>query len=101
MTQQPVHAFDGICVCFSSERFGRGDEIVGTPMVRCIKSRGNMANFICEFLEVFCFSSSNLETNEPLCGAVYRGPKPDVFLIYAQLIKLQNLDVLVFFRNFL
>ena len=99
MTQQPIHALDGVRVCFSSEMFCGGDEIVGMPMVRCIKSCVNMANFIREFLEVFCFSSANLKPNDPLCGAVYRGPEPDVFLIYAQLIKLQNIDFFDFFRN--
>ena len=39
-----------------------------------------MANFIREFLEVFCFSSANLKPNKPLCGAVYRDPELDVFL---------------------
>ena len=101
MTQQPIHALDGVRVCFSSEMFCGGDEIVYMPMVRRIKSCVNMANFIREFLEVFCFSSSNLETNKPLCVAVYCGPEPDVFLIYAQLIKLQNIDFFVFFRDFL
>ena len=33
VAQQPVHALDGVCVCFSSEMFGLGDEIVGMPMV--------------------------------------------------------------------
>ncbi len=80
MTQQPIHALDGVRVCFPREVFGRPDEIVGMPMIRRIKPCVNMANFIREFLEVFCFSSSNLKSNKPLCGAVYRGPEPDVFL---------------------
>ena len=33
VTQKPIHALDGICVCFSNEMFGRVDEIVGMPMV--------------------------------------------------------------------
>ena len=53
VTQKPIHALNGVRVCFSSEMFGRGDEIVGTPMVRRIKFCVNMANFICEFLEAF------------------------------------------------
>ena len=80
MTQQPIHALDGVRVCFSSEMFCEGNEIVCMPMVRRIKSCVNMANFIREFLEVFCFSSSNLKTNEPLCVAVYCVPEPDIFL---------------------
>ena len=47
VTQKSVHELNGVRVCFSSEMFGRGDEIVGTPMVRCIKFYINMANFIC------------------------------------------------------
>ena len=101
MTQKSVHALDGICVCFSSEMFCWGDEIIGMPMVRCVKFSVNMANFTRELLEVFCFSSADLKSNKPICSAVYRGPEPDVFLNYAQLIKLQNLDFFVFFRNFL
>ena len=84
MTQQPVNVLDGVCVCFSSEMFCGGDEIVGMPMVWRIKPCVNMANFIREFLEVFCFSSANLKTNEPLCGAVYCGPEPDVFLKFTR-----------------
>ena len=80
MTQQPIHALDGVRMCFSSEMFCGGDEIVGTPMVRRIKFCVNMANFVREFLEVFCFSSSNLKHNKPLCVAVYCGPEPDIFL---------------------
>ena len=49
VTQKPIHALNGVCVCFSSEMFGWVDEIVGMPMVRCIKFRINMANFICKF----------------------------------------------------
>ena len=33
VAQQPANALYGICVCFSSEMFGRVDKIVGTPMV--------------------------------------------------------------------
>ena len=80
MTQQPIHALDGVGMCFADEMFCGDDEIVCMPMVRRIKSCVNMANFIREFLEVFCFSSANLKPNEPLCGAVYCGPEPDVFL---------------------
>ena len=80
MTQQPIHALDGVRVCFPREVFGRLDEIVGMPVIRRIKPCVNIANFIREFLEVFCFSSANLKPNKPLCGAVYRGPEPDVFL---------------------
>ena len=80
VTQKSVHALDGICVCFSSEMFGRVDEIVGMPMVRCIKFCINMANFIYQFLKAFCFSSSDLKANKPLCSAIYCGPEPDVFL---------------------
>ncbi len=68
-----------MCVCFSRETFGRVDEIVGMPMMSCIKLCVNMANFIYEFLKVFCFSKSDLKGNKPLCGAVYCGPDPDVF----------------------
>ncbi len=51
MTQQPVNSLNGVRVCFSSEMFGRVDEIVDMPMVRRIKFCVNIANFICEFLE--------------------------------------------------
>ena len=47
VTQKSVYALNGVRVCFSSEMFGRVDEIVGMPMVRRIKLRVNMANFIC------------------------------------------------------
>ena len=47
VTQKSVHALNGICVCFSSEMFGRVDEIVSMTMVGCIKIHVNMANFIC------------------------------------------------------
>ena len=80
MTQQPIHALDGVGMCFADEMFCGDDEIVGMPMVRRIKSCVNMANFIREFFEVFCFSSANLKPNKPLCVAVYCGPEPDVFL---------------------
>ncbi len=60
-----------------------------------------MANFIREFLEVFCFSSANLKPNKPLCVAVYCGPEPDVFFkIYAQLIELQGLTFSSFLETF-
>lgn len=49
MTQQPIHALDGVRVCFASELFGGDDEIVDTPTVRRIKLCLNMANFICSF----------------------------------------------------
>ena len=39
-----------------------------------------MTFFICKFLEVFRFSSTNLKADKPLRGAVYCGPEPDVFL---------------------
>ena len=79
MTQKSVHALDGICVCFSSERFGRVNEIVGMPMIRCIKLCVNIANFIQKFLEAFCFSSDNLNSDKPICSTVYCGPEPYVF----------------------
>ena len=88
VTQKSVHAIDGICVYFSSEMFCRVDEIVGMPMSSRIKLRVNMANFTREFLKVFCFSSADLKANKPLCVTLYRGPEPDVFLIYAQFIEL-------------
>ena len=37
-------------------------------------------------MKVFCFSSSNLKTNKPLCGAVYRGLEPAVFLLLNPLL---------------
>ena len=47
VTQKPVHALDGVRVCFSSEMLGWVDEIVGMPIIRRIKFCVNMANFIC------------------------------------------------------
>ena len=52
VTQKSVHALNGVCVCFSSEMFGRVDEIVGMPIIRCIKFYINMTNFICWFLRI-------------------------------------------------
>ena len=88
VTQKSVQALNGVRVCFASEMFGMSDDIAGMPMVRCVKFCINMARFICGFLEVFCFSSSDLKANKPLCSAIYRDPEPGVFLIYAQLIEL-------------
>ena len=50
MTQKPVRSLDGI-QCFSSEMFGWGDELIGVPMVRCIKFCVNTTNSICAFLD--------------------------------------------------
>ena len=80
MTQQPIHALDGVRVRFASDMFCWGDNFVCMPMIRRIKLGINMTNFTRKFLEIFCFSSANLKANKPLCGAVYRGPEPDVFL---------------------
>ena len=56
------------------------DEVVGTPIVRCVKFCVDMTNFICEFLEVFWFSRADLKANKPLCSTIYHGPEPNVFL---------------------
>ena len=56
------------------------DAIVGISMVRRLKLCVNMANFIQKIGETFCFSSANLKSDKPLCGALYCGPEPDVFL---------------------
>ena len=45
VTQKSVHALDDVRVCLLSEMFGWVDEIVGTPMIRCIKFCVNMTNF--------------------------------------------------------
>ena len=100
MTQQPIPALDSVRVHFSSEMFCGSNKTVFMPMLRRIKSCVNMANFIRELLEVFCFSSANLKSNKPLCGAVYCGPEPNIFLNYAQLIELRNLDFFVFLGTF-
>ena len=80
VTQQPIHALNGICVCFSNEMFCWGNNVVCMSMVKCIQLCINMTDFIREFLEVFCFSSFDLKSDKPLCVEVYCGPEPDVFL---------------------
>ena len=80
VTQQPIHALDGVGVRFASDMFCWGDNFVCMPMISRIKLGINMTNFTRKFLEIFCFSSANLKANKPLCGAVYRGPEPDIFL---------------------
>ena len=82
VTQQPIHALNGICVCFTSEMFCGGNNIACMPMVRCIKLCVNIANFIRDFLEIFCFSSANLKSDKPLCGTIYCGAEPDVFYLH-------------------
>lgn len=90
-----------VYVCdFPTRCLAESMRLRGAPMVRCVKFHVNMANFICQFFKVFCFSNSNLKTNKSLCGAVYRGPKPDVFLVHAQPIEFQNLDFSVFWETF-
>ena len=80
VTQQPVHALDGVRVRFADEMFCWCNNFVGMPMVWRIKFGVNMTNFMRQFLEISCFSSTDLKANKPLCVAVYCGPEPDVFL---------------------
>lgn len=87
-------------MCFSDEMFRWINKFVRMPMVRCIKFRVNMANFICEFLEVFCFSSA---IRKPISRFVARSTAVQsqmFFKIYAKLIKLQNIDFLYFLGTF-
>ena len=64
VTQKSVHALNGVRVCFSSEMFGRGDEIVGMPMVRCVKPCADMPNFTREFFRNVWFLECRFESQQ-------------------------------------
>ena len=80
VTQKSVHPINSVGVCFAYEMFRWINKFVGMPMVQCINFCVDMTNFIRKFLEVFCFSSAELKVDKALCGAVYCGPEPDIFL---------------------
>ena len=80
VTQKSVHPPGCVRMQFADEMLQWGNKFVGMLMVYCIKFGINMASFICQFLEAFCFSSADLKSNKPICSAVYRGPEPDIFL---------------------